>query len=71
MGVDKILCQYSWQEFDSPRLYRSGKARAIGVSNYTIEHLEQLLSVLVLLLEVVVKSAYPSFGSVQQAPSGF
>eukprot|EP00913_Durusdinium_trenchii_P024436 g22939.t1 len=25
-------------------LYRSGKARAIGVSNYTIEHLEQLLS---------------------------
>lgn len=48
--VDLLLLHYpvttmrrrAWRDLES--IYQSGQARAIGVSNYTIRHLEQLLS---------------------------
>jgi diketogulonate reductase-like aldo/keto reductase len=40
--IHAIKRQESWQDLEA--LCRDGKVRSIGVSNYTIEHLKQLLS---------------------------
>lgn len=36
-----ILREESWKDFEE--IYQEGKARAIGVSNFTVSHLESLL----------------------------
>jgi len=41
-GVHGEARQQSWRALE--RLYREGRARAIGVSNYEIKHLEQLFT---------------------------
>ena len=51
--------QQSWQELE--RLYRSGRCRAIGVSNYNISHLEDLLSHCAIAPHVNQVYMYPSF----------